>query len=67
MVNLQDLKFMSIGGNCACIGFLGKNRIKGPVDNVIVGKPKCLDLLFSNKYLDYIINTSYDKVPRKKS
>lgn len=27
--------FFYIGGNCADIGFLGDNRIKGPVDNMI--------------------------------
>lgn len=33
-LKFSDLKFMSIGSNCADIGFLGRNRPRGPVDNM---------------------------------
>ena len=66
-MNIDALKFMSIGGNCACIGFLGPNRLRGPVDNVIVGNAKCLELLLTDQYYNFIIKESFIKVKRKKS
>lgn len=32
-MNFDEIKFMSLGSNCANLGFI-KNRIKGPVDNL---------------------------------
>lgn len=63
---ISDLRFMSIGGNCACIGFLGKYRTKGPVDNVILGNPKTIDLLLQDKYFDFITTSTFIQEPRKK-
>jgi hypothetical protein len=36
MIKFEDLKFMSIGGYCVGLYALGPNRIKGPVDNVLL-------------------------------
>lgn len=52
-MKFEDLKFMSIGGNCAPIGFLGKDRIRGPVDNLAGVKGKvCFECLFDDTFLD---------------
>jgi len=65
MININDLKFMSIGCNCADIGFLGKDRIKGPVDNVDILRHEIFELLLSNKYFDLIKNGKYIKIDKK--
>lgn len=51
-------EFMQLGGNCACIGYLGKNRLKGPVDNVILKTTNLIKLLIENKYYDYLYNNT---------
>lgn len=49
----EDMKFMSIGGNCAPIGFLGKDRIRGPVDNLAGVRDKlCFECLFDGTFLE---------------
>lgn len=45
---------MSIGGGCLALYLLGKNRIKGPVDNVLIKTDKAIKLLLDNKYFNYI-------------
>lgn len=50
-------KFISIGSNCACLGYLGSDRIKGPVDNMISTKGSvCVEALFSGNIVDEIVN-----------
>ena len=45
-MKFDDLKFMSIGSNCANLGCV-KNRIKGPVDNLAgVDRVICFENLF---------------------
>ena len=42
----MKVNFLSIGSNCAALGYLGPNRIRGPFDNVI-----CKNGLLSSKIL----------------
>lgn len=51
-----NLKFLSIGSNCAGIGFLGKARLRGPVDNVVV-KNLGFKKLFDNTLYEEITET----------
>lgn len=58
-MKFEELKFLSIGGNCAPIGFLGKDRIRGPVDNLAGVKGKiCFECLFDGTFLD-----EFEKTP----
>lgn len=66
MKDLENLKFMSIGGNCADIAYLGKDRLRGPVDNV-VGRKGLLTIrnLFEDNLLNVIKETPWKLEPRK--
>ena len=65
MINFEDLKFMSIGGNCTNIYLLGwKNRIRGPIDNVLIEKVGAIQLLFENKYYNYVKNKPVKLTPK---
>ena len=46
--------FIAIGGCCLSVYVLGPQRIKGPVDNVLIFNKNALDLLLNNKYYSYI-------------
>ena len=61
----RQLRFMSIGGNCADIGYLGEHRIRGPVDNVnsIYGL-RSSELLFKEKLYNEIFETEPVIKPR---
>ncbi len=52
----MEYKFMQIYGSCAATHFLGKDRLRGPVDNVITKGYKCIELLLNNEYTDYLID-----------
>ena len=58
-MKFEDLKFMQLFGNCACIKYLGKDRLKGPVDNVICTNIKAIKLLLSNKYYETLMSAPY--------
>ncbi len=47
---------MQLAGNCAGMGYLGDDRIRGPVDNVVTKGKKCLEALFNNTYFDRVKN-----------
>lgn len=65
MIKFEDYKFMSIGGNCANIYLLGgQNRIKGPIDNVLIEKVGAIQLLFENKYYNYVKNKPVKLTPK---
>lgn len=49
-------KFMQIYGNCTAVHILGKDRIKGPVDNVITKGIDFLEVFLHGDYLSYIKN-----------
>lgn len=57
--------FMQLFGNCACIGYLGKDRYKGPVDNVIGINSHLIKLLLENRYYTDFIKAKYSKTPHK--
>ena len=48
MIKFEDLKFMSIGSNCAPILFLGKDRIRGPIDNMAITDAYAIKFLISS-------------------
>lgn len=56
MKKFDDYCFMSIGSNCAPILFLGPNRLRGPVDNIIIKDAYVLKFLVEGTYFSYIIN-----------
>lgn len=60
-LKFSDLKFMSIGGNCADTYFLGKDRIRGPVDNLYFekGLENVFDVL-DGKILREIISRKFE-------
>ena len=57
--------FMSLGGFCLSLYVLGKDRPRGPVDNVLMAKPKTVELLIENKYLNYLLKTTPKKVKKR--
>lgn len=57
-------KFMQIWGNCLALYTLGENGVKGPVDNLITKNKKVLELLFNDKYLDYIKGAEFTESSR---
>ncbi len=67
MIKFEDLKFMQLFGNCACIGYLGSKRIKGPVDNVIGVNVDQIKLLFTKKYAEALATYPFEKAKRKPS
>lgn len=58
-------KFMSIGGYCLNLWVLGKNRIRGPIDNVLMISAETIKLLLENKYYSYLKHHTPCKMPRK--
>ncbi len=52
----MNYHFMSLGSNCAPILFLGPDRIKGPVDNVVITDAYILKFLIEGTYFDYVTN-----------
>ena len=65
MINFEDCKFMSLGGNCTNIYLLGwKNRLKGPIDNVLIEKVGAIQLLLENNYYNYVKNKPVKLTPK---
>lgn len=65
-MKFEDLKFMSLGGNCAALALLGKERIRGPVDNLAGVKNKlCFESLLNDTFLKDFEKTPIisDRVP----
>lgn len=50
--------FMQLAGDCSGMGYLGINRLRGPVDNVITKGYQCIKALLDDKYYDHIINST---------
>lgn len=65
-MNFEDLKFMSIGSNCAPIYFLGPDRLRGPVDNMAITDTYILKYLVDNTLFEYITNSSNFKITNPK-
>ena len=65
-MKFEDLKFMSIGSNCGDIFFLGKNRVRGPIDNVNLYKGLInVDDVLSEKLLQDVISKNFDEIERR--
>ena len=63
MEKFENLKFMQLFGNCACIKYLGKDRLKGPVDNVDCRNLDVIKLLLNNKYYETLMTATYKTEP----
>lgn len=63
-VNNKYYYFLYLAGNCEGMGYLGDNRIRGPVDNVVTKGVKCLKKLFSNDYLNSLYKDSCIMIPK---
>lgn len=62
---IKNLKFMSIGSNCYGIAYMGEQRVRGPIDNVLALKGLSSSIsLFEGTLENEILNTTpkvYDK------
>lgn len=56
--------FISIGGCCLGLYILGKDRIRGPIDNILIFSYKVVRFLIEDTYIKYLTNTSYVKVKK---
>ena len=63
MYNISN--FIALGGCCLSVYVLGPERIKGPVDNVLLFNKNSLELLLNNKYYSYIKH--HDPIRSKKA
>ena len=66
-MKFEDLKFMQLAGNCGCIGYLGKDRIKGPIDNVVTNGAGCIKLLIEDKYYKAVIDWADKAIQLKRT
>lgn len=60
-------KFMQLWGDCSDLGYLGPDRLKGPIDNVFSKQPKNIELLLTDKYFDLITSEKYSTFNRRPS
>ena len=58
--------FISIGGCCLGLYILGKDRIRGPIDNVLLFSYKIIKFMLKKQYIYYLQNTPYIKRKKKK-
>lgn len=62
---IDNLKFMSIGSNCYGMAYMGEQRVRGPIDNVLALKGLSSSIsLFKGTLENEILNTTpklYDK------
>ena len=62
---IENLKFMSIGSNCYGMAYMGEQRVRGPIDNVLALKGLSSSIsLFEGTLENEILNTTpkvYDK------
>lgn len=57
--------FMQLAGDCSGMGYLGNNRLKGPVDNVITKGDKCIQALLEDRYYETVITQTPKLIPHK--
>ena len=62
--NFENLHFMQLWGDCSNLGYLGKDRMHGPIDNVYSVKPENIKLLLDNKYYSHIANYKFKTAER---
>ena len=65
-IDNKNYYFLQLAGNCEGMGYLGADRIRGPVDNVVTKGVKCLKKLFNNEYLSSLYSTSCKMIPKDK-
>lgn len=55
---IENLKFMSIGSNCYGMAYMGEQRVRGPIDNVLATKGLTSAIsLFNGTLENEILNT----------
>ena len=59
--------YIQLLGNCSCIGYLGNNRIKGPVDNCLTKGVETIKALLDGTYYEKLITTKPKLFNRKPS
>lgn len=62
----SDYHFMQLAGDCSCLGYLGNDRLRGPVDNVLTKGYKCIEKLLNNEYYNEIVNIKPELHKHKK-
>ena len=56
---IENLKFMSIGSNCYGMAYMGEQRVRGPIDNVLALKGLSSSIsLFERTLENEILNTT---------
>lgn len=56
---IENLKFMSIGSNCYGMAYMGEQRVRGPIDNVLALKGLSSSIsLFEGTLENEILNTT---------
>jgi len=59
--------YIQLLGNCSDIGYLGANRLRGPVDNVLTKGKAMAELLLNNKYYAELNRVKPEEFKRKPS
>lgn len=57
--------FMQLAGDCSCMGYLGNNRLRGPIDNVVTKGAACVESLLNDKYYEQVTTAIPTIRPRK--
>lgn len=50
--DLDGNNYIQLLGNCSCIGYLGENRIRGPIDNCLSKGVETIKALLDNTYIE---------------
>ena len=61
----SDYYFMQLAGDCSGMGYLGINRLRGPVDNVVTKGSPCIKTLLDGKYYQHIRKSTPILSPHK--
>lgn len=61
----KESNYMAIGGYCLSLYVLGSNRIKGPLDNILLYSYKVVKYLFDKSLIKYLKTHKYVKVKKK--
>ena len=61
----SSYQFMQLAGDCSCMGYLGLNRLRGPIDNVVTKGSTCIKALLDDKYYEHIVTSKPKISPHK--
>ena len=64
MIKFENLKFMSIGSNCADLWYLGQTRVHGPVDNIVIKSTAAIESLLDKTFLTNIYTEPFVEEPK---